>query len=66
VLVYKDTTHSFGGATDTGVAKVTIFMDVSSATGDARDQTGMDMGGGGGIDGDAKAKSRSNHPVAIT
>jgi hypothetical protein len=66
VLVYKETTHSFGGATETGVAKVTMFMDVSSsATGDAKDQTGMDMSGGGGIDGDAKA-SRPNHPFAIT
>ena len=65
MLVYKETTHSFGGATDTGVAKVTMFMDVSSATGDAKDQTGMDMGGGGGIDGDAKAR-RPNNPFAIT
>ena len=56
VLVYRETTHSFGGATETGVAKVTIFMDVSSVdtTGHANDQTGMLMGGGGGMDGDAK------------
>lgn len=59
VLVYRDTIHSLGGATETGVAKVTIFMDVlplvSLEQGHAKDQTGMEMGGGGGIEGDAKA-----------
>ena len=56
VLVYKETIHSLGGATETGVANVTIFMDVSpalSTIGHANDQTGMLSGGGGGMDGDA-------------
>jgi hypothetical protein len=35
-----------------------MFMDVlpRMAVGHAKDQTGMDVGGGGGMDGDAKAK----------
>ena len=51
-----------GGATDAGVAKVTMLMDVSddleasvSERGQARDHTGTDNGGGGSIDWEAKA-----------
>eukprot|EP00566_Odontella_aurita_P028273 CAMPEP_0113567396 /NCGR_PEP_ID=MMETSP0015_2-20120614/23253_1 /TAXON_ID=2838 /ORGANISM="Odontella" /LENGTH=189 /DNA_ID=CAMNT_0000469787 /DNA_START=451 /DNA_END=1020 /DNA_ORIENTATION=+ /assembly_acc=CAM_ASM_000160 len=75
VSVYSDTTHSFGGATDTGVAKVTMFMDVpvsvgrraASSCGDspigaARDHTGTEIGGGGGMDGDAKAAGGGSRP----
>jgi hypothetical protein len=62
-LVYKETVHSLGGATETGVAKVTIFMEVVVSLplaalllmGAANDHTGMEMGGGGGMEGDAKA-----------
>ena len=54
VLVYNDTIHNFGGATDTGVANVTMFMDVSPlAACDDNDQTGTEIDGGGGMDGDA-------------
>mmetsp|Transcript_18311 Transcript_18311/g.23043 ORF Transcript_18311/g.23043 Transcript_18311/m.23043 type:complete len:103 (-) Transcript_18311:748-1056(-) len=69
VFVYKLIVHNFGGATDTGVQKVMIFMDVgfmaasvSSSFGDifsnagaASEYTGTEMGGGGGMDCDAKA-----------
>lgn len=59
VLVYRDTIHSFGGATETGDANVTMFIDVVAVpsrptNGDASDQTGTDIEGGGGMDGDAK------------
>lgn len=90
VLLYSETIHSLGGATDTGVAKVMIFMDVlvlvllsvllseneeetlllllllllllvlllgstTFVNGEASDQTGIEIGGGGGIDGEANA-----------
>ena len=54
VFLYNDTIHNFGEATDTGVANVTIFMDVFvnlqefGGGGVAREYTGIDIGGGGG------------------
>ena len=55
-MVYSDTAHSLGGATDTGVAKVTTLIAGSPpAVTDERDHTGTDRAGGGGMDGDAKA-----------
>lgn len=62
VLEYSETAQIFGGATDTGIANVTIFMDVSCPMGLARDQTGMDMDGGGGIDGEANAGNEGLYP----
>ena len=70
VLLYKDIIHSLGGTTDTGEIKVMIFMEVLGEgvvavvfgfvgglqSGDARDHTGMERGGGGGMDGDANAR----------
>eukprot|EP00978_Attheya_sp_CCMP212_P040575 scaffold222740_cov66-Attheya_sp.AAC.1 len=68
VLVYRETAHSFGGATDTGVQKVTIFMlvDTPSVPGDARDQTGTESAGGGGMGGDAKAADAATTPLSLS
>jgi len=65
VFVYKLTAHIFGGATETAVANVTMFIDVSMSSGfsssdvllsgEDRDHTGIESGGGGGIEGDANA-----------
>ena len=62
VLWNKETAHNFGCATDTLVAKVTIFIEVrpgvtgglslsspAPTAGQAKDQTGIEMGGGGGM-----------------
>lgn len=58
VFIYRETAHNFGGATETGVQKVTMFMDVSgvlslSTCRAAKDQTGIDIAGGSGIEGEA-------------
>lgn len=70
VFLYKLNVQSFGGATDTGVQNVIIFMDVffffffvskdddepfASSVDTASEYTGTEIGGGGGIDFDAKA-----------
>jgi hypothetical protein len=54
-VLYSDTAHSLGDETDTGVANVTIDMDdevsePGKGIGHESDHTGIEMGGGGGID----------------
>jgi len=67
VFEYRLSAHNLGGATDTGVAKVIIFIEVlhtSFLVGTledgldfmlAREYTGTLIGGGGGMLGEAKA-----------
>lgn len=78
MLVYSDTAHILGRATETAVANVTIFIDVSAPfafglfssevllSGEDRDHTGMaESGGGGGIDGEAKQQAAPGDEVDV-
>ena len=49
-VLYSDTAHNFGDDTETGVANVTMLIedDASLGTGQERDHTGIESGGGGG------------------
>lgn len=58
VVLYRDIAHSLGDDTETGVTNVSMLIEddgegperaTGNGTGQERDQTGIEMGGGGGI-----------------